>query len=45
MTKFDFGRTFAAIAFTIVFSSAAVIGAVGPANAVTATPAAIHATA
>ena len=36
MTKFDFGRTLAAIACTIVFSAAAVIGAVGPANAVTA---------
>ena len=39
MTKFDFGRTLAAIAFTIVFSSAAVIGAVGPAQAVSARPA------
>ena len=44
MTKFDFGRTLAAIACTIVFSAAAVIGAVGPANAVTARTA-IHAVA
>ena len=45
MTKFDFGRTLAAIACTIVFSSVAVIGAVGPANAVTAHSVAIHAVA
>ena len=45
MTKFDVSRTLAAIAFTIVCSSVAVLGAVGPANAGTAAPAAIHATA
>ena len=45
MTKFDFSRTLAVIACTIVFSSVAVLGAVGPANAVTAAPAAIHAVA
>ena len=45
MTKFDLGRTIAAIACTIVFSSVAVIGAVGPANAVTASPVAIRAVA
>ena len=45
MTKFDFGRTVAAIACTIVFSAAAVIGAVGPATAVTTAPAATHAVA
>ncbi|WP_375394079.1 hypothetical protein [uncultured Sphingomonas sp.] len=44
MTKFDFGRTIAAIALTIVCSSVAVLGAAGPANAVAA-PAAIYATA
>ena len=45
MTIVEISRTLAAIACTIVFSSVAVIGAVGPANAVTAAPAAIHATA
>lgn len=45
MTKFDFSRTLAAIACTIVFSSVAVIGAVGPANAVTTSPIAVHTTA
>ena len=45
MTKFDFSRTIAAIAFTIVCSSVAVFGAVGPAAAVSAAPVAIHTTA